>query len=665
MAVEHATDAGTTREALYRLLEAEGPTRERLREAVRLGRAHLDVESGYVLRHGDDETDTVTVSVNGDRTPELVTEGSKHAHAYTYCRRTVEEPTPVALSNASDQGWDDDPAYEEYGLECYLGASVFVRGEVYGTVCFVSRAARERSFDDGEKALVEQVARTVGRLLERDRYERELATEQSRGARYREKYRTLLETVPDAAVLADTGTGAIVEVNEGATELVGYDAAKLREMSMTDFYDADDETKYVELFYWFVENEGTRSRFDDGSQVTLTRQDGTVVPVEISANIVEIDGEERLLALFRDISERLEREADLRLFRRVIEEATIGVTIADATAEDLPLVYTNDEFYRMTGYDEEVAIGRNCNFLQGAETDAETTARIGRALDAAEPVETELVNYRRDGTPFWNRLTIAPVHRADGEGVSHYVGFQQDVTARKRREELIGVLNRLLRHNLRNELTVVSGYAGILADRCSGKESAMATQVQESARELTELAEKARSLEDVMSREAPLESYDLADTVRDVVDEFEDRYPAVTFRVETPATAHVVGHRPLRRAIAELVENAAEHGAGPVQVRVARDDAGVVVEVHDAGDGLSELERQVIEQGTETPLKHSLGVGLWLVNWIVTGVGGTVETDVADGTTVTLSFTPAEEMEDCVPARYKRAALNTATDGSG
>jgi hypothetical protein len=64
-------------------------------------------------------------------------------------------------------------------------------------------------------------------------------------------------------------------------------------------------------------------------------------------------------------------------------------------------------------------------------------------------------------------------------------------------------------------------------------------------------------------------------------------------------------------------------------------------------------------------LKHSLGVGLWLVNWIVTGVGGTVETAVDDGTVVTLSLTAAAEAEGCIPARYRRAALNTASDDAG
>jgi anti-sigma regulatory factor (Ser/Thr protein kinase) len=127
----------------------------------------------------------------------------------------------------------------------------------------------------------------------------------------------------------------------------------------------------------------------------------------------------------------------------------------------------------------------------------------------------------------------------------------------------------------------------------------------------------------------------------------------------------VVGHPPLRRAVAELCENAAEHGGSPVRVRVVEDDGGVTVEVRDDGDGLSDLEREVIEQGTETPLKHSLGVGLWLVNWIVTGVGGTVETAVDDGTVVTLSLTAAAEAEGCIPARYRRAALNTASDDAG
>ncbi|WP_440988308.1 bacterio-opsin activator domain-containing protein [Haloarchaeobius baliensis] len=111
-----------------------------------------------------------------------------------------------------------------------------------------------------------------------------------------------------------------------------------------------------------------------------------------------------------------------RLKERALDEAPVGITIADANAPDMPLVYVNESFVRLTGYEREDAIGRNCRFLQGEDSDPEAVRAMREAIDA-------LVNYTKDGERFWNRVDIAPVRDETGE-VTHYVGFQTDVTDR-------------------------------------------------------------------------------------------------------------------------------------------------------------------------------------------------------------------------------------------
>ncbi len=123
---------------------------------------------------------------------------------------------------------------------------------------------------------------------------------------------------------------------------------------------------------------------------------------------------------------------DDRLIERAIDEAPIGITIADARRPDNPLIYLNDAFERLTGYPPDDTLGTNCRFLQGENTAPEPVAAMREAIESEEPVSVELRNYRRDGTEFWNEVTIAPLHD-DGE-VTHFVGFQTDVTARKRAE---------------------------------------------------------------------------------------------------------------------------------------------------------------------------------------------------------------------------------------
>ena len=127
--------------------------------------------------------------------------------------------------------------------------------------------------------------------------------------------------------------------------------------------------------------------------------------------------------------EALGVEEELRLKERAIDEAPVGVTIVDADRPDEPMIYINDAFERLTGYAKERAVGLNCRFLQGRESDPEAVDELRAAVEAGESASVELRNYRQDGTPFWNRVDIAPVRNVDGE-VSHFVGFQMDITER-------------------------------------------------------------------------------------------------------------------------------------------------------------------------------------------------------------------------------------------
>ncbi len=118
---------------------------------------------------------------------------------------------------------------------------------------------------------------------------------------------------------------------------------------------------------------------------------------------------------------------------RAVDEAPIGITISDPSLPDNPMVYINEAYEELTGYDADLALGRNCRFLQGPDTEEEAVAEMREAIEAREPVDVEVVNYREDGTPFWNHVTIAPLFDEDGN-LTHFVGFQNDVTDRKEAE---------------------------------------------------------------------------------------------------------------------------------------------------------------------------------------------------------------------------------------
>ncbi len=121
---------------------------------------------------------------------------------------------------------------------------------------------------------------------------------------------------------------------------------------------------------------------------------------------------------------------------RALDEAAEGIVIADARLPDMPLIYINSGFERLTGYPADSVLGKNCRFLQGPGTDPSAAAEIRSAIAEERECLVEIQNYRRDGTPFWNRLSITPVH--DGSGrVTHFIGVQSDITQRRNAEEAL------------------------------------------------------------------------------------------------------------------------------------------------------------------------------------------------------------------------------------
>ncbi|MFN3866184.1 MAG: EAL domain-containing protein [Demequina sp.] len=117
------------------------------------------------------------------------------------------------------------------------------------------------------------------------------------------------------------------------------------------------------------------------------------------------------------------------LLARAIATASNGIVIADAQAEDSPLVYVNAAFEGLTGFSEQEALGRNCRFLQGPDTDHTVVQMMSRRMRTGREVEVTLLNYRRDGSTFWNEITVSPVHDAQHR-LTHFIGNQVDVSDR-------------------------------------------------------------------------------------------------------------------------------------------------------------------------------------------------------------------------------------------
>lgn len=106
---------------------------------------------------------------------------------------------------------------------------------------------------------------------------------------------------------------------------------------------------------------------------------------------------------------------------------TQGLLITDAVAHDNPIVFANHAFEVLTGYPHDQILGKNCRFLQGPGTDTQTVARIREAIAECRRFDGDILNYRKDEAPFWNRLAIGPVRTKSGDR-RYFVGMQMDVS---------------------------------------------------------------------------------------------------------------------------------------------------------------------------------------------------------------------------------------------
>ncbi len=176
-----------------------------------------------------------------------------------------------------------------------------------------------------------------------------------------------------------------------------------------------------------------------------------------------------------------------------MERTRMPMVVTDPRQPGNPIVLANQAFLDLTGHTAENTIGYNCRFLQGPDTDPEAIAQIRRAIAAEEEITIDLLNYRKDGTPFWNQLFISPVHDADGV-LLYFFASQMDVTKRRAAERLEIEEHRLLRevdHRAKNALALVQGIVRLSrADDAAAYANAVQGRVDALARAHSLLAER-------------------------------------------------------------------------------------------------------------------------------------------------------------------------------
>ena len=305
-------------------------------------------------------------------------------------------------------------------------------------------------------------------------------------------------------------------------------------------------------------------------------------------------------------------------------EEFLGYEPDELIGEPISVLATDDEtFSEAAEYFEEVKRGKSFQMC-----DHPVAAQSGRTVY----VDMRVV-------PIYD-----PSVDRDLRSPTDIVGMQvmvRDASQRRQREGLISVINRVLRHNVRNELTVISGHAEMLTAELDGDTKSNADTIIQAADRLLNITESARQIEMNRERSPALEPVDIAPLVTDSVSRLAETYPNAIISAEIPETVVAETLPRVETAVWELLENAAEH-TGPrptVDVTITTSDEQVLITIADKGPGLPEDERQVLADGKEEPLVHGQGLGLYLAYWIITSLDGEIEVSSSQsGATITITL---------------------------
>ena len=352
------------------------------------------------------------------------------------------------------------------------------------------------------------------------------------------------------------------------------------------------------------------------------------------------------MAICRNVTDLKTRESRLRQYERAVEGAYDLIAAADTTGH---FIFANEQYCEYHDVDRDDLHELTVEDVTDESEFAIASEFIDRTL------EGEVVQYRTvRGHPTRGPRTLDvryyPLDGRNGE-VSGVISIMRDVTEQAERERQLRVVDRVLRHNLRNDLTVIKGWAEEIQAVASGNIEAAATEIVESATQLSTTGGKSRDITEFLGKPPQHERIDIEQVIDGVVATLRSEYPHARIESSIPESPITVATPRLERAIEELARNAVVHHdrSDPrVLVKVETDDEAIRISVEDDGPGIPEMDRDVLESGRETDdLYHGSGLGLWLVYWIVSRSGGSVTVSDAKvrGTIVTIELPHATQTE--------------------
>ena len=503
--------------------------------------------------------------------------------------------------------------------------------------------------------------------------ERKARDERAEAKRKSREYRDLFENLTDPVFIHDT-EGRFRAVNETAAAVLGYSKDEFRSMTVTDV-DAPEQHQSIPGYVNEIQETGSATF----RSVHVTA-DGEHIPVQVHSATIQYQGEESILSVARDISQQVAREEALEhqtetlrvvreVNRRIVRATDPEATLTDAAE----IVHSHPSFegtFLALLDDEQV------NFVceGGSQLTRTQVEEIHSDAYITDVLDQEILRIEdTTAPPYQQHFADEPAHpgvalpiryesTAYGVLTIHFppeepptdeeldlleevcgdIGFalhslelkaERERLARELRQSVkqLQVIDRVLRHNLRNDMNVIKGLAETIQEASEGDVAERAATIVAESDQLLTTADKERKITKVLADSNPPKPIDIGAIIDHTVADLQERHPEARVTVEgtTDHSVKVIGS--IGQALDELLNNAVIHSdrAEPsIEVIVEDSDDSVAVRIADDGPGIPDMEREVLMEEAEIdPLYHGSGLGLWLVKMIVRQSGGSLAFD--------------------------------------
>ncbi|MFY4812430.1 PAS domain S-box protein [Haloarcula sp. AONF1] len=596
------------------LMQAQTP-QEVAETVIEATRSDLGFDHALVRLY-DEETDTLRPAAASDKVPERPVYDADEG----FPGDAFQRGDPLVI--------DEFERVDNYDSDV-LSATMYLPMGDHGVVSVGARDGKE--FTDSDISVAEILASNAAAAFDRVERERSLL-----------RYESVVENVRDMMYVLDDD-GRFQLVTEPLAEWLGYERATLLGQHPRIVLDQDAIDEFTCRIGDLCQQGGTGAV---KLETALETAHGETRPAEIEVSLLGADQFRGTVGVVRDLTDlkqaRAELEDERDRFSYLFNTLPDAVIETETVARESVVRSVNPAFSDVFGYEQDTAVNSPLSdLLRPPDTAHDELPRFDNGQANGDPFQTELRLMTETG--FRDFLFRGVPYSRDGDSIRGF-GIYTDITEQRERERRLKLLNRVLRHNLRNDLTVVLGMADALDERIDDEDQrAILHRLQRKAEEMASLSERARDMERSVRRDQyGTDPVDVSATVTDTVSSYRDEY-AGEIKTDLPDVSVTAGDGRLHRILGELLENSLEHAGDDPSIRIGIQTGPrtVSITVADDGPGIPQHELDVVT-GDEpiTQLRHGTGLGLWLVVWVTETYGGTVDFDSSPdgGTVVTLEL---------------------------